>query len=232
MTDRPSGWNTPGKHCLILAAGMMIWVWGCATLEMGSPKDSWVCDDAADAAVERQEWKQALARHRSLLIAEPGNCLAMYHLGYILGKMGDRLEEIIQYEKAVQCGMDQDDLLFFNLGMAYGDLNYMDDALAAFERAVMLDPDDAENYFGLGLTAQAAGQRQRAQKALINAVNVDPDHWEARILLARIYLDTGEFTAARLHLDILRETIPLHEEVVELWQMYEDRRITTFEAQP
>jgi tetratricopeptide (TPR) repeat protein len=209
-----------------------MYVWGCGTVGTKPVKSDWVCDPAADAAVERQDWQRALALHRSLLAAEPGNCLAMYHLGYILGKMGDRMEEAIQYERAVQCGMDQDELLFFNLGMAYGDLNYMDKALASFERAVMLNPNSAENYFGLGLTAQACGQHQRAQKALIKAVNVDPDHWEARILLARIYLDNGQLRIARHHLEILRNAIPFHEEVVELWQTYEDRRSTTFETQP
>jgi tetratricopeptide (TPR) repeat protein len=198
---------------------------------MGKPplETSWVCDAEADAAVDRQQWEQAYDLHQALLLKEPGNCLAMYHLGYILGAMGDRTQETRQYERAVQCGMDKDDLLFFNLGMAYGEMDSMDKALAAFERAVALNPNNAENFFGLGLTAQAAGQSQRAQTALVNAVKINPNHWEARILLTRIYLDSGRLAMARNHLEFLRRSIPNNEEVVELWQTYEDRSITTFE---
>lgn len=229
MFDRQYPGQNPGPYGLIIAIVMVSWVWGCSTMSKPSLQASWVCDAEADAAVDRQQWEQACVLHQALLVKEPGNCLAMYHLGYILGRMGDRMQEARQYERAVQCGMDKDDRLFFNLGMAYGEMNLMDKALASFERAVTINPDNAENFFGLGLTAQAAGQRQRAQTALANAVKIDPNHWEARIMLTRIYLDGGRLAAARNHLELLRRSVPDNEEVIELWQTYEDRSVTTFE---
>ena len=232
MFDRQFPWNRLSLYRLMIIVVVVIWFWNCAAMEKRSVKGDWVCDELADAAVDRQDWEQALARHRLVLNDDPENCLAMYHLGYILGKMGDRMEETTLYEKAVQCGLDQDDLLFFNLGMAYGEMDYMDEAIASFERAVALNPDNAENFFGLGLTAQAAGQNQRAQAALLEAVAVNPRHWEARILLTRIQLDGGQLNEARHHLDIMLNNIPNHEEVMDLWQIYEDRRITSFEPQP
>lgn len=231
MFDPQYAGDNPGPYRLIIAIVIVAWVWGCSTMGTPSVESDWVCDGEADAAVDRQDWEQAFVRHQAFLIKEPGNCLAMYHLGYILGKMGDRTQEANQYERAVQCGLDKDDLLFFNLGMAYSEMNLMEKALASFEQAVTLNPNNADHFFGLGLAAQADGQSQRAQTALIKAVKVNPHHWEARILLTRIYLDSGRLAAAQNHLEALRESIPDNEEVVELWQTYEDRSITTFEPQ-
>lgn len=206
----------------------MIWVWGCAASGPPSMRRDWDCDDAADAAVERKDWSDALVRHQALLQDDPANCLVIYHLGYIYGQLDDRREEVDHYERAVQCGLNTDDLLFYNLGMAYGEMSFMAEALTAFDRAVALNPQNAENYFGLGLIAQADGQTQRALTALLKAVDVNPHHWEAHIILARIYLDKGQLAAARNHLDPLRESVPDNDEVVELWQTYEDRSITTY----
>lgn len=207
-------------------------VGGCSS--MGSPpgrtmQKEWRCDDDADASVKRQEWDVALSRHQALLNNEPHNCLAIYHLGYIRGKLGDRTQETVLYEKAIQCGLDTDDRLYFNLGMAYGEMNLMDDALSAFERAVSLNSRNAENYFGLGLVAKWAGRIERAEAALIQTVDLDPRHWEAHMLLTRIYLDKGRLDAARPHLDHLLEHVPDNDDVEALRQIYEDRRVTSFE---
>lgn len=206
----------------------MIWVWSCASVKPPQEQRDWVCDEEADAVVRQQNWDHALADHLSLLKEDPDNCLAIYHLGYIYGKMGKRMEETVQYERAVRCGLNMDDHLFYNLGMAYGEMNLTDEALAAFEQAVRLNSQNAENYFGLGMTAQAVGQTEKALSALLKAVDLDPHHWEAHMILARIYLDQGQLTSARIHLDVLRKGLPKNEEVTELWQTYEDRRITTY----
>jgi len=229
MIHRQYEGNSPLRHRFILVSVLLIWIWGCAAHELRPPKKRWTCDNAADAAVTRQDWDQALRGHQALLEKMPGNCLAVYHLGYIQGKLGDRDAEVSLYEKAVRCGFDGDDRLFFNLGMAYGEMSRTQKALAAFERAVALDANNAEHYFGLGITAQAAGQTDRARSALRTAVRINPRHWEAHTYLARILLDQGDLAAARIHLDVLRAGVPNDEEVVELWQIYEDRRITSYE---
>lgn len=215
--------------CLMM---VLHWVVGCASMETkaaGKEQRQWRCDDDADAAVSRQEWGLALNRHQDLLEKEPHNCLVIYHLGYIQGKLGDRRQETDLYEKAIDCGLDMDDRLYFNLGMAYGEMNRMDDALSAFEQAVSLDNQNAENLFGLGLIATWAGQIERAEAALIQTVGLDPRHWEAHILLTRIYLDEGRLEDAQTHLDYLVENVPENDDVGDLRRMYEDRRITSFE---
>lgn len=207
---------------------VMILVWSCASVKPPQEHKDWACDEEADAAVGLQNWDHALAGHLSLLKEDPDNCLAIYHLGYIYGKMGRRTEEMVHYERAVKCGLDRDDRLFYNLGMVYGEMNFTEKALASFEQAIRLNCQNAENHFGLGMTAQAAGRTEKALSALLKAVDLDPHHWEAHIILARIYLDQGRLASARIHLEALRKGLPNNEEVTELWQTYEDRKMTSY----
>jgi len=230
MSDRPCSWHT--ALWIVCLMALPLFGGGCASVEKTTGQarqGQWHCDDEADAAVKRQEWDFALARHQALLKVEPYNCLAIYHVGYIHGKLGDRRQETILYEKAIDCGLDTDDRLYFNLGMAYGEMNLMDEALSAFDQAVSLNNRNAENFFGLGLVATWAGQVGRAEAALIRTVDLDPRHWDAHILLTRIYLDEGRLEAAQPHLEYLLEHVPEKDEVEELRQIFEDRRITAFD---
>lgn len=195
--------------------------------QIPEPKD-WQCDPEADDAVEREDWHAARIAHEQIVSKSPNNCLAIYHLGYIWGQLGDREQEVSYYEKAVACGYGEDDRLFFNLGMAYGDTGHMNEALRAFEQAVKINPDNAENYFGLGLTAQAAGQQQRAVQAFGRAVTIDPRHWDAHLALVHIYLDQSRWADARLHLEIVQQGAPDNEELHELLQLLESRQASEY----
>lgn len=222
----------PGSLWRIAMIIILLWMAGCAPTgtTSGTPvQGAWRCDKIADAAVHQEQWDFALSRHQILLEREPFNCLAIYHLGYIKGKLGDRRQETVQYEKAIQCGLNTDDRLYFNLGMAYGELDLMDEALSALEKAVSLNRQNAENFFGMGLVAKWAGHIHRAEVALNKAIGLDPRHLEARLLLTSIYLDMGRLDAARPHLEYLLEHVPENEEAEALRKIYEDRRITAYD---
>jgi tetratricopeptide (TPR) repeat protein len=216
------------KSLLVL---LLLALYACASLPRETDRISWSCDPQGDNAVNSGNWEEAFLRHQELLAAHPDNCLAMYHLGYIWGRMGDREKEIDHYNQAVACGYDSDDLLYFNLGMAYGEIDQMENAIAAFQRAVALNPRHAENQFGLGLTARSAGHAELARQALARAVEIDPRHWDARIELARVDLDQGRLKEARAQLDAVQEGAPDHAELQALWRIYEDRKITIFDPE-
>jgi tetratricopeptide (TPR) repeat protein len=150
-------------------------------------------------------------------------------MAYIWGQLGDRQQEAALYDQAVQCGYDQDDQLYFNLGMAYAELGQSEKAVIAFERAVTLKPLNAENYFGLGLAAALAGQPDSAMRALSKAVEMNPRHWDARLELANIELDQGRLEEARIQLEAVRSGAPDNERLQTLWHIYQDRKITAFD---
>ena len=117
----------------VLATALCI-VWllaGCAGMQ-ARPEPRWGCSPEADAAVEKGDWEAAREAHETLLDQTPDNCLALYHLGYIWGRLGSRDEEIAHYHKAEACGYVHDGQLYFNLGMALADINDIDGAISRF----------------------------------------------------------------------------------------------------
>lgn len=213
----------------LVLLGALLSLCGCVSMPTNAQKDTWPCDTQADAAVEQERWQQAFELHERFLNTNPRNCLAMYHLGYIWGQLGDSSQEVVWYQKAVACGYTKDDVLFFNLGMAYADLHQTDQAIVAFKKASKLNPGNAENYFGLALTAQGMGDSLQAEQALEQAIAISPNHWDARILLAKIYLDLGRMEDARPHLERVLNHAPENEEAIALWRLYKDRLSGAFE---
>jgi tetratricopeptide (TPR) repeat protein len=209
----------------VLATALCI-VWllaGCAGIQ-ARPEPRWGCSPEADAAVEKGDWEAAREAHETLLDQTPDNCLALYHLGYIWGRLGSRDEEIAHYHKAEACGYVHDGQLYFNLGMALADINDIDGAIAAFEQAVALDPRNADHYFGWGLVAQADGRDDLAERVLLEAVDLMPRHREARLVLARIYLDQSRWADARAQLEAVIGQDADNPEARDLWQTMEARR--------
>lgn len=211
-----------------LGAGIALTIVDCALTTVPAPQPGWTCDAEADDAVHSQQWQLALQLHQRYLELEPGNCLALYHLGYIFGKLNKPQLEVETYERAIACGYSEDDRLFFNLGMAFGGLSEPDKALAAMERAIQLNPDNAENHFGFGYIAHLTGYRARAIRALQKAIAISADHVDARNLLAVIYLDQGRLDEAKAQLQEIQRLEPDNQEVRMLWKVYEDRVMTSY----
>jgi tetratricopeptide (TPR) repeat protein len=202
---------------------------GCAAATREAPPEVWRCDPQADAAVESGEWERARETHEAVLAEQPGNCLAMYHLGYIRGRLGDRAGEIQLYQDAMACGYTNDDQLYFNLGMALGDTDQFARARAAFEKAVAIAPDSADNHFGLGLMERAMGNDAAAEAALKKAIALAPRHWEARVALAQLYLDRNRWAEGRAQLEFILSAEPENQEALALWQTMLSRRQRLFE---
>jgi tetratricopeptide (TPR) repeat protein len=211
----------------LLLAGLLLA--GCAGRNPNPSAFQETCNPSADAAVEAGNWETGLAEHEQLVIKEPANCLALYHLGFIWGHLGDRQQEIESYEAAIRCGYAADDGLFFNLGMAYGDAGELDRAIRSFERAAAINPENPDAHFGLGLIHQRAGRRDLAESALLRALSADPMHPYARLMLVRLYLDQSRWRQAQKHLETMRRIDPDDEEAQELRELMRSRRALEYQ---
>ena len=160
---------------------------------------TWACDKAADDVMKRKDYESGILLHVRFLEKEPGNALALYHLGYAHGQMGDHLKEVSYYEKAIALGFRKD-RIFYNLGMAYGELNDTQKSVGAFGKALEIDPDDADNHFGLAMAYQKSAADKLAEHEFLKAIEIDPGHVDARLLLSLLYADWGELqkTAGQL----------------------------------
>lgn len=193
-------------------------------IQQSPPAAEWQCDRRADRAVQSGDLIKAQVLHELFLLNQPSNCLALYHLGYIRGKLGERQEEVDLYNQAMDCGYDRNVQLYFNLGMAYADLGHTAQALSVFQRAAAIEPDNADIHFGIGLMAFEAEQPVLAENELNRAIRLDSRHWEAYLVLARLYLDQSRWKSARNQLEQVQKGDPENPQTQELLQILEDRQ--------
>jgi tetratricopeptide (TPR) repeat protein len=186
---------------------------GCSKVLSGKsaePVKAWTCDKEADEAMKRNDYEAGISLHERFLEKEPENALALYHLGYAYGQIGEHLREVPLYEKAIALGFIRD-YIFFNLGMAYGELNQTEKSISAFKQALDMNPGNADNHFGLAMAYQKNAADKLAEEEFLKAIEIDPRHVDARLLLSLLYADCGELEKAAGQLRKTLEIDPTNE---------------------
>jgi len=186
---------------------------GCSKVLSGKsaePVKAWTCDKEADEAMKQNDYEAGISLHERFLEKDPENALALYHLGYAYGQIGEHLKEVSHYEKAISFGYKRD-RIFFNLGMAYGELNQTKKAISAFKQALDINPGNADNHFGLAVVYQKNAADKLAEEEFLKAIEIDPRHVDARLLLSLLYADCGELEKAAGQLRKTLEIDPTNE---------------------
>ena len=94
--------------------------------------------------------------------------------------------------------------------MAYGELNQVENSIDAFNKALNINPNSADNHFGLGLAYQRNVADTLAEKEFLEAIKIDPEHLDARLYLSMLYADIGELKKAGNQLRGILEIDPTH----------------------
>ncbi|MBX8570483.1 peptide-binding protein [Pseudomonas cichorii] len=79
-------------------------------------------------------------------------------------------------------------------------------ALASYEQAMSLSPDDARTMELVARAAQKLGQAERAQELAIKALGIEPDFSPAHHRLATLYFEKGQFAKALKHIEQALDT--------------------------
>jgi len=79
-----------------------------------------------------------------------------------------------------------------DLGLDYLDQGQFDEAIAAFEAAIRLDPDDALAHYNLGRIYYLQDQMEQAAAAFEEAIQIDPEMAEAHTNLGAVYRAQGK----------------------------------------
>ena len=194
----------------LIVAGVGV---GCSQVYLGKGPGTekiWTCDRAADEAMKRHDYVTGILLHNGFLEKSPSNPLALYHLGYANGRLGDHQKEVFYYEEAIALGF-KEDRIFYNLGMAYGDLNQMEDAIGAFKKALDINTENADNHFGLAMAYYQSGIADRlAEEEFLKAIKMDPANLDARLYLSMLYTDRGELPKATEQLQKILKVDPTH----------------------
>ena len=102
------------------------------------------------------------------------------------------------------------------LGTAYALLGRDDDALAAFDRAVAIDPANAGSLFNAAVVLRRRGDLAGATARLRQATDADPRHVSSWVNLALVSADQGAFDAAR---DAAQRAVSLQPNRPDAWMV-------------
>jgi serine/threonine-protein kinase len=144
----------------------------------------------------------AVARFQEAIAQDPAYALAYAGLGEAYWKKAEVTYDphwsalaIENAEHAVK--LDENiPMTRVKLGSIYGSNGRHDDAIAEFQKALVLNPSSAEAYRGLGQVYAAAGRNDEAESAYKKSVELRPTDWYGYFLLARFYAGRGRFSEA------------------------------------
>lgn len=74
--------------------------------------------------------------------------------------------------------------------------------------AVSLDASDPESFIALAMSCNSLGEFDEAEQAVLEALSLRPDSWQARLELAKSFYGQGNFVVALRELDLGRIDFP------------------------
>jgi tetratricopeptide (TPR) repeat protein len=97
-------------------------------------------------------------------------------------------------EKALDSagGRYQEDYICTLLGNSYGECLRFDKAVAAHERALLINRDNHQAWANLGIAHRQRGDTQQAEKCQLRALKLKPDFVEAHINLGTLFVALEE----------------------------------------
>jgi tetratricopeptide (TPR) repeat protein len=167
---------------------------GCRSVPRPQPTattERWVCPEFADLLLRLELYEEAIKEHRRVLLEEPENALAHYHLGYAYGQIGTHALEVEEYRRAVDLGLAREDL-FYNLGMACAEVGALDEAEQALRQAATTAPADGENHRALGMVYCHKHLFQEAIASCEQATRSEPENPHAWHCLALALAGAGK----------------------------------------
>ena len=107
-------------------------------------------------------------------------------LGISLRKQGRWKDAVAEYKKAIQI-VPQDEILYYNLALAYSDGDQMDNAVKCIHYALKLNPEFPENepvvLCNLAGIFSRAGEKEEARRYAEKSLAADPEYTPAQGLL-------------------------------------------------
>ncbi len=171
----------------------------------------------------REEYAWARRSFEEALVLDPDHEDALAGLGETLLKFGQQARAIKSFQHTLELGYQDDVELMLQIGRALFREGLIEESKQFFEIAAQQTPDAAEAISCIGYAEHRLGNDDSAIATLRRALQMDPDHTEARIYLGNIFYDRGDYEAALYHLD--RSTPEDHWDELGIWRLIELKKM-------
>lgn len=167
----------------------------------------------------REEYAWARRAFEEALVLDPDHEDALAGIGETLLKFGQREASVHCFRRTLELGYADDLDLMLQIGRALFREGMIGNAREFFEIAVQNAPENAEAVSCVGYAQHRLGEDEAAIETLRSALRLDPDHVEARVYLANILYDRGDYEAALYHLD--KSNPDDHWDELGIWRLIE-----------
>jgi len=171
------------------------------------------------AHMAREEYAWARRAFNEALGLDPDHEDAIAGLGEVLLKFGDRRGAVQSFDRLLALGFHDDHDLMLQAGRALFREGVLDQARRFFEVAVTAHPESADAAASVGYAAHRLADEGGSLYWLRRALELDAGHAEARIYLANLLYDRGEYEAALFHLE--RTDPDEHFDGLAIWRLIE-----------
>jgi Flp pilus assembly protein TadD len=174
------------------------------------------------ARLAREEFAWARRSFEEALVLEPEHEDALAGLGETLLKLGQRDAALRCMRRTLELGYADDIDLMLQIGRALFREGEVAEAREYFEAAARHAPDSAEVQSCIGYVEHRLGDDEAALATLRRALQTDSEYHEARIYLANVLYDRGDYEAALYHLEQTRPED--HWDELAIWRLLEMKR--------
>jgi tetratricopeptide (TPR) repeat protein len=171
------------------------------------------------ARLAREEYAWARRAFEEALGLDPDHEDAITGLGEVLLKFGERAAAVARFDRIMALGFHEDHDLMLQVGRALFREGVLDHARRFFEVAVTAHPESADAAACVAYAAHRLADEGGALHWLRRALELDAGHGEARIYLANLLYDRGEYEATLFHLE--RTDPEDHFDGLAIWRLIE-----------
>jgi tetratricopeptide (TPR) repeat protein len=171
------------------------------------------------ARLAREEYAWARRAFDEARGLDPDHEDTLAGLGEVLLKFGDRAGALACFDHVLTLGFQDDHDLMLQIGRALFREGVLDQARRFFEGALRAHPDSADAAACVGYAAHRLADEGGSLHWLRRALELDPSLGEARIYLANLLYDRGEYEAALFHLE--RTGPEEHYDALAIWRLVE-----------
>lgn len=171
------------------------------------------------ARLAREEYAWARGSFERAMALDPNGEEALAGLGEALLKVGERGRAVSCFDQVLVLGFREDHDLMLQIGRALFREGMLRHARGFFEIALEQHDDSGEAAACLGYAAHRLHDEDGALYWLRRALDLDQEHYEARIYLGNLLYDRGEYEAALFHFE---QTEPdQHMDELAVWRTIE-----------
>ncbi|MFZ6742106.1 tetratricopeptide repeat protein [Undibacterium sp. JH2W] len=155
------------------------------------PQEASVLMLTATLDSDKQNYDSALALYNKVLVIQPNNLDAIWHISWIMHEQGRLVEAEVSYRKLLALAPD----LYepnYNLGVMLDTQSKKDEAIAVYIHTLSIKPENGTIHFNLGQAYIDTGKLEEAEASLRIAITLPSDTQKmAYLSLGNLLRDTG-----------------------------------------